>query len=170
MKKNLSILILLSSIFLFYGCRLSVSLTGGSVDPRAKTIYIATFPNSASLVNPSLSQEFTMALRNKIQGQTPLSVVNNGAADYSMEGEITGYSITPQAIQQNEVAAKNRLTITVRVSFVNNFDETQNFEQTFSRYADYLSTENFSSVEPNLVADINDVLTNDIFEKAFVNW
>ena len=64
----------------------------------------------------------------------------------------------------------NRLTITVRVRFTNSFDENQNFEQTFSRYANYNSSLNFTTVESTLVTEINDALTEDIFNKAFVNW
>ena len=88
------------------GCRLSVSLTGGTIDPRAKTVAIATFPNNASLVNPTLSQYFTTALKDKIQGQTPLTIVNNHG-DYEIEGEIINYSVAPVAIQGNETAAMN---------------------------------------------------------------
>lgn len=151
------------------GCRLSVSLTGGTVDPRAKTVAITTFPNNASLVNPTLSQNFTTALKEKIQGQTPLTIVSNNG-DYELEGEIVGYNISPVAIQGNETAAMNRLTITVNVRFTNSFDEEQNFEQSFSRYADYSSTQNLSTVEATLVSEISDALTDDIFNKAFVNW
>lgn len=151
------------------GCRLSVSLTGGTIDPRAKTVAIATFPNNASLVNPTLSQFFTTALKDKIQGQTPLTIVN-GHGDYEIEGEIISYSVAPVAIQGNETAAMNRLTITVRVRFTNKFDDSQNFDQTFSRYADYSSSQNLSSVESTLISDISDALTDDIFNKAFVNW
>ena len=122
------------------------------------------------MVNPSLSQDFTTALKNKIQNQTPLTIINNGNGDYSLEGEITNYTVTPVAIQGNDQAAMNRLTISVRVRFTNSFDETQNFEQTFSRYADYLSTQNFTSVEGTLVEEINEALTDDIFNKSFVNW
>ena len=154
---------------LFASCRLSISLTGGTVDPRAKTVAITTFQNNASLVNPTLSQSFTTALKDKIQGQTPLTIVSTNG-DYELEGEITGYNVSPVAIQGNETAAMNRLTITVRVRFTNSFDDTQNFEQTFSRYADYSSTQNLSSVEAGLVSEINDALTDDIFNKAFVNW
>lgn len=150
-------------------CKLSVSLTGGTVDARAKTVAITNFPNNASLVNPMLSQSFTTALKDKIQGQTPLTIVSRNG-DYTIEGEITGYTVSPVAIQGNETAAMNRLTITVRVRFVNSFDETQNFDQSFSRYADYSSGQNLSSVESNLINTINDALTDDIFNKAFVNW
>ena len=154
---------LMALLLLFTGCRMSVSLTGGTVDPRAKTVAITTFQNNASLVNPTLSQSFTTALKDKIQGQTPLTIVaTNG--DYELEGEIVNYNVSPVAIQGNETAAMNRLT------FTNSFDDTQNFDQTFSRYADYSSTQNLSSVEATLVSEINDALTDDIFNKAFVNW
>jgi hypothetical protein len=120
-------------------------------------------------VNPTLSQSFTTALKDKIQAQTPLTIVNTDG-DYTIEGEITNYSVNPVAIQGNDTPAMNRLTITVRVRFYNKFDEKQNFEQSFSRYADYYSSQNLSSVESGLVTDISDALTDDIFNKAFVNW
>ena len=148
---------------------MSVSLTGGTVDARAKTVAITTFPNNATLINPTLSQSFTTALKDKIQGQTPLTIVDNDG-DYAMEGEITGYTVNPAAIQGNDTPAMNRLTITVRVRFYNKFDENLNFDQSFSRYADYNSSQNLSSVEATLVEEITDALTDDIFNKAFVNW
>ena len=156
-------------VLLLTGCRMSVSLTGGTVDPRAKTVAITTFPNNASLVNPTLSQSFTTTLKDKIQAQTPLTIVNENG-DYAIEGEIVNYSVNPVAIQGNDTPAMNRLTITVRVRFTNKFDENQNFDQSFSRYADYYSTQNLSSVEAGLVTEISDALTDDIFNKAFVNW
>ncbi len=165
MKATLCIMLLL----LAAGCRMSISLTGGTIDPRAKTVEITTFRNNASLVNPSLSQSFTTALKDKIQGQTPLTIVST-QGDYAIEGEITGYTVSPVAIQGNDTPAMNRLTVTVKVRFTNKFDETQNFEQTFSRYADYSSSRNLSSVENSLVEEINEALTDDIFNKAFVNW
>ena len=165
MKATLCIMLLL----LAAGCRMSISLTGGTIDPRAKTVEITTFRNNASLVNPSLSQSFTTALKDKIQGQTPLTIVST-QGDYAIEGEITGYTVSPVDIQGNDTPAMNRLTVTVKVRFTNKFDEAQNFEQSFSRYADYSSSRNLSSVENSLVEEINEALTDDIFNKAFVNW
>lgn len=150
-------------------CRMSVSLTGGTIDARAKTVAITTFPNNATLINPTLSQSFTTALKDKIQGQTPLTIVSDNG-DYTLEGEITSYNVTPVAIQGDDKPAMNRLTISVRVRFYNKFDEQQNFEQSFSRYADYSASQNLSSVENTLVDEINEALTDDIFNKAFVNW
>ena len=163
---------ILINLFLITSCgmKLNVSMTGGNVDPRAKTVHVATFSNNATLVNPSLSQSFTNALKDRVQSQTPLSIVDSQNADYILEGEIVTYSITPVAIQGNDVAAMNRLTIAVRVRFKNKFDENQNFEEVISRYSDYLSTLNFTSIESGLVTSINDAITEEIFNKAFVNW
>jgi hypothetical protein len=161
---------LLALVVVLSGCRMTVSLTGGNIDPRAKTVYVQTFTNNSSLVNPTLSQSFTTTLKDRIQNQTPLTIINNTNGDYNLEGEIINYTITPIAIQGNDNAAMNRLTITVRVRFTNSFDENQNFDQSFSRYADYNSSLNFTAVESTLVQEINEALTEDIFNKAFVNW
>jgi carboxypeptidase C (cathepsin A) len=145
------------------------SFTGASIHPQAKTISISTFPNLAPMINPTLSQEFTESLQDKFQNQTSLTLVEmNG--DYEIEGEIVGYATTPMAIQGNETAALNRLTITVNVRFTNKLEEKDNFEQRFSRYIDYDSSRNLSEVEQDLVKQINEVLVEDIFNKAVVNW
>lgn len=154
------------------GCKLfklSYTMTGGNIDPQAMTISITDFPNKASLVQPILSQAFTDALRDKFVSQTRLELVDDNG-DYILEGEIVNYTTQPVAIQGNETAALNRLTITVNVRFFNRFDETQNFEQRFSRYQDYESTLNLSEVEEGLISSINEALVEDIFNKAVVNW
>ena len=175
MKSNLRIAFLSVLIFAMAGCvTLRVSFTGGSVNPNAKTVFVATFPNNAALVNPSLSLVFTTGLKDRIQSQTPLTIIDTKNADYTFEGAITSYNISPIALQGSQqgkdVAAMNRLTISVRVVFKNKFEENLNFEQTFSRYSDYSSTLNFSNIESGLMQEIVSALTEDIFNKAFVNW
>lgn len=152
----------------FSSCKM-YSFTGASIHPQAKTISIETFPNLAPMVNPTLSQEFTDALQDKFQSQTSLTVVTS-SGDYEIEGEIVGYTTSPMAIQGNETAALNRLSITVNVRFTNKFSEKDSFEQRFSRYVDYDSSRNLSEVEQELVKQINEVLVEDIFNKAVVNW
>lgn len=151
-----------------YSC-VSYSFSGASVPKEAKTASIKTFPNNASLVNPSLSSQFTEELRTKIQSQSNLMLIGTGA-DLTFEGEIIQYFTQPIAIQGNQTAALNRLTITINVRYTNRFDEKQNFEQAFSRYLDYDSSKNLSEVESDLVKQISELLVEDIFNKAFVNW
>jgi len=145
------------------------SFTGASISPEVKTIAIKYFPNHASLVQPSLSQLFTQALRDRFAAQTNLTQVDN-AGDLTIEGEITGYGTQPVAIQSNEIAALNRLTITVKVKFTNTKEPVQDFETTFSRYFDYDSHQNLPAVEEDLIKQINEMLVDDIFNKSVVNW
>lgn len=146
------------------------TFNGASISPELKTVTIKTFPNNAPLVQPTLSQSFTEALKDKFSQQTKLSLVNNNA-DLLFEGAITGYSTQPIAIQGNEVAAMNRLTITISVKFTNRKDDKQSFETSFSRYQDYPSSPALnSSKEEELIKQIDDALVEDIFNKAVVNW
>lgn len=157
-------------LVLISGCRfMNYSFSGGSLDPNIKTISIQYFPNNAPMVQPTLSQSFTEALRDKFSSQTKLTSVSRGG-DINIEGSVTGYSVQPIAITGSETAAMNRLTITVEVKFTNKINDKQDFEQSFSRYADYLSTQTLSAVEESLIKEIDDQLVEDIFNKAVVNW
>ncbi len=160
--------VILAGMLIVSGCGV-YSFTGASIPPGAKTISIAYFPNNALLVQPTLSQRFTDALRDKFTGETSLHLVTENG-DMSLEGEITGYIANPIAIQGNEVAALNRLTITVSVRFVSQLDEKMNFETSFSRYQDYDSSSSLADVEDELIDQINQQLVQDIFDKAVVNW
>ncbi len=159
----LSVIILITS-----GCGI-YSFTGASISPDVKTISIKYFVNNAVMVQPTLSRRFTEALRDKFTNQTNLSMVSSGG-DLAIEGEITGYTTEPVAIQGDQKAALQRLKITVNVRFVNAKDEKQNFETSFSRFADYDASNRLSDVEDGLIDQINEELTQDVFNKAVVNW
>ena len=175
MKRRNSIFILLSVILVtavFTACKVSYSFTGASVASNVKTFMVGYFPNRARLVNPNLSMELTQGnkgLENKVIKQTSLSQVStNGDLEYS--GQITDYDVKPMNIQAGDLAAQNRLTITVKVKFTNNKDHEQDWEKSFSQYEDFNSTSSLSSVEDQLVIDIVDKLTDDIFNASVANW
>jgi len=167
MKKTHSFLFILMVLSLS-ACKI-YSLSGASISPDTKTVSVAYIENNAALVNPTLSQALTESLKDRIVSQTGLQLIRT-TADLDFEGTIVDYNIKPLAIQGNEFAAQNRLTISVKIRFSNNKDETKNFEQVFTRYADYSDTQNLSIVEADLVKTINTQLIDDIFNKAFVNW
>jgi len=170
MKKPLTFFIITFLVVFIPSCKVNYSFTGASIAPEVKTIRISNFPNNATLVHPTLAQDFTDALRNKFQSQTSLNIVTKGG-DLVIEGEITDYNTRPTAIQADDIAAQNRLTITVKVTFTNNNDDSQSFtNQSFSRYQDYPSNLDFASVQDTYVLLIVDYLIEDIFNKAVVNW
>ena len=143
------------------------SFTGVNTTVKTATVHVIT--NQASVVNPALSGVLTEKLKNKIITNSPVAVVeSNGEMEFS--GTITSYLTAPVAASANEVAALNRLTVTVSIECTNTKDEKQNWTQSFSRYADFNSSQDLSSVESKLVDEITDQLVDDIFNKALVNW
>lgn len=153
---------------LFAGCGV-YSFTGASISPDVKTFSVQYFPNRAQLVQPLLSQAFTEKLKERFISLANLRLTDRDG-DLQFEGYISDYRTAPVAIQGTETAALNRLTISVNVKFTNTKDAKQNFETTFTRYADYDSKKNLQDVEISLIDDINRQLIDDIFNKSVSNW
>lgn len=159
----------LISMPLFQGCKVSYTFSGASIPPEAKTVSVQLFQNLASIVNPSLSSYLTEELKNRFVSQTSLNVVKE-FGDFAFSGQITQYDVAPIAIQGNEIAAQNRLTITVRVKFVNAIDSKLSYDKSFTQYENFTSSENFTSIESSLMTTIVEKLVDDIFNAAAANW
>ena len=168
MLKKFNTLLIFIVAFLLTSCGI-YSFTGASIPAEAKTVSIQHFPNNANLVNPLLSDLITNTLRDYFMNQTTLDEVSDNG-DLAIEGEIVDYKTAPTAITGDQIAALNRLTITVNVRFFNRYDESKNFEQKFSQYEDYPSDQDLNAVQETLMQTICDKLCEDIFNKAVVNW
>ena len=168
MKRLLTTLFVLLLI-VFCSCKTTVSMSGASIPIEAKTISVGFFTNNTSLGAPSLSQRFTEKLRDVVSQQTNLTLVRQNG-DLQFEGYIAEYNVAPIAVQSNDQAAQNRMTITVKVKYSNKFEEAKNFDQNFTRFADFDSKLNIATEEPRLVDQIYKQITEDIFYKAFNNW
>ena len=132
MKKYIYIFI----VFLFSSCGF-YSFTGSSISPEVKTVSVDYFQNKASIVQPILSQLFTEKLKDYFVLQTNLELEDSNG-DLSFSGVITHYQIKPIAIQVNETARQNRLTIKIKVVFKNIYDTKLDFSTTFSRYFPFI--------------------------------
>lgn len=146
------------------------SFSGASIDPGAKTVNVHFIDNKAPYNNPTLSQKFTQALRDKISSQSGLTQENSDDVDYIFTGDITGYSVSNAAVTNIEQPTTSRLTITVSIDFKDRIDPKKNFTQTFSRSADFDASKSILDVQDNLVDQIDKELVDDIFNRAFVNW
>ena len=145
------------------------SFTGAKPCAECKTVSVQYFENLSSLGSPNLSQQFTEALKDILIRQSSLSLINKNG-DLAFEGNITEFNVKPVSIQANETASLNRLTISVKVKYVNTKQPEQNFERTFTRFSDFDSRKDFSQVETQLVEDVNSQLVQDIFNAALSNW
>lgn len=152
------------------GCVPSFTLNGAPIDYSVyKTIYVSQFPIRAALVYPPLQQTFENELLDYISRNTRLTTVDT-AADIQLEGEITGYSLSPQAVTENAYASRTRLTIQVRVRYVDNKKEGKDIDQTFSAYRDFDSSEMLTDVQDQLCQEISEELVNLIFNATLGDW
>ena len=161
--------ILILVTLILNGCKVTYSFSGVNISPEVQTYSVQYFPNRAPLVQAQLSQLFTDALMDKIQSNTSLDLSNQGG-DVQFSGEITGYETRPMAITGQETAARNRLTITIRVKYTNDVEPDLDFDTSFSRYEEYDSSRNLTDVEDELIDLIVENLVDDIFNRAFVSW
>ncbi len=157
------------ALLLLGGCTVNYSLSGGSVPATAKTLSVGSLNARAPLCSPQTAQSITEALRDLMQAQTPLNLAPRDG-DIAYEGAVTGYDVQPVAIQANETAALNRLTITVSIQYSNKADSKANADFSVSRFADYPSTQDLSTVEAALVGEIGKQLAQDIFDRTLGNW
>jgi len=170
LKRFLFLAVLVTALALIMpACKMSYSFTGANLSPAIKTYSVYYFPNRARLINPTLSQNFTEDLREKLRRQTSLNELSENG-DIEFEGQITGYEVRPMSIQKDDLAAKNRLTITVKLKYTNNKTTEENFDRNFSAYEDFDSNLSISDVEDELTTLIIQKLTEDIFNATIANW
>lgn len=159
----LIILIFLSS------CSMRYSFNGGSVPNDANTFSVDFFENNATLGPADMGTKFSELLRSEFQSQTKLNLTSEGG-DVHFAGEITNYVVQPIAIQPGQTAAQNRLTITVKVVYTCKVEEKKDYEQSFTRFADFDSSQDISAVENQLVDEIFDLIFQDVYNKTFGDW
>ena len=145
------------------------SFSGTSIQPDVKTVTINYFEYKALRVNPSLSNELTEAIKDQFRRLTRLEEVDI-EGDLEISGEITGYDVKAMAVTADEVAAQNRLTVNVKIYFTNRKYPEDDFEKSFSAYADYDSSYTLDAMESQLCEEIIEKLVEDIFNATVANW
>ena len=168
-KKLIAVIILSVTAVLVQSCGI-YSFSGTSIQPDVKTVTINYFEYKALRVNPSLSNDLTEALKDQFVRLTKLEQVDM-EGDIEIIGEITGYDVKAMSVTANEVAAQNRLTVNVKISFVNRKYPEDDFEgKSFSAYADFDSAQSLDAVEASLCEEIIEKLVDDIFNATVANW
>ncbi len=117
----------------------------------------------------NLPQQLTEKLKEYFQKNTNLTILPSGG-DLIIEGSITGYDVLAAAPTANDQAGLNRLNVTVQIRFTNAKDETKNFDQSFTYYADFPQAQTLNQNEARLLPTIQDNLVQQIFNKSAADW
>lgn len=166
---------LLSVIVLLTACTIKYTTQSGTVPAEAKSIYIPVFYNEIGSGPSSISQDFTEVVREYFQRNTKLEITKEEVPEeLKLVGFISGYNVKPTSPKAGsngtEIAAQNRLTMTVKVQYENPFNTKDDFEQKISYFKDFDGDKSLSEVEDELLEEIYEQLAILVFNKSFDNW
>ncbi len=156
---------------LFVSCTISYKFNGASIDySKIKSIDIRDFRNQASRVYPPLTQAFNEHIKDVYTRNTKLAIVSNQKADLELEGEIVRYDLTPLAVKEDAYAGMTRLTMAVRIRYINNVNPNEDKEETFSSYQDFESDKLLDDVQDQLIDLLVKDIVDQIFNATMSNW
>lgn len=164
--------LLILTIIAFFIPSCTVSFINSGIDYTVlKTFSLEQFDVKASNAPPTSGQTFSERLKDKILSNTRLSY-SEQPGDVQFSGNVTGYTITALAPEADQTVAFQRLSIDVSVSFKNiqQKDGSADWNQSFSRFANFAADQDLSSVENQLIQDIYDQILEDVFNRAFSGW
>ena len=143
----------------------------GSMPESWKTFSIKTLEINAANCPLSYSAALTEKLKDGIQNNTRLALNTRlGKGEVNIEGLISSYNVMPLAIQGNDNASQNRLTISVQFSIFVSEPKEDIINLTATRFADFSAATNLSTVESQLVEEISEQIVQDVINKLLSNW
>lgn len=164
-------LLLSLTVMLIAQACISYKFNGAALDyNKYKTVSYANFPIRAALVYPPLQQVFQNKLQDVVEQQTRLRQVDTPNSDLRFEGEITTYNLSPQAVGDNAYATRTRLTIGVRVKYIDNINSALSNDINVSAYRDFDSNQLLIDVQDQLCEEISAELVDLIFNQTLGNW
>ena len=117
------------------------------------------------------SIDLTEQIKDGIQNNTRLQLnTQTNKAEIIIEGSVNNYNLSPIALQEGDNAAKNRLTISTQFTIFIQKPEESIMKLTSTRFADYDSNSDLSSVENQLLEEINEQIVQDVINKLLSNW
>ena len=151
-------------------CTVSYKFNGASIDySKTKTIEIADFPIRSSYVWAPMGSIFNNQLKDIFANHTRLIQVRRNG-DMKIEGEITQYSQRNKSVTSEGTSAQAELSMTVNVRFTNNANHNEDLEQQFTATASFETTQSFTAVQEELVTQMVEDLTDQIFNATVANW
>ena len=151
-------------------CSISYKFNGANINYQTThSISVADFPNNAPLVNPTLSNNLTEAIRDLYQRQTRLQLLRKGG-DLELEGSIVGYDLTQGAISVDSYASESKLTIRVKVHFTNNINPEDSFDKTYSAYQTFDASRMLNDVQDELCDIIIKEIAENIYNDTVAKW
>lgn len=156
------------AIFMSAGC---YSFKGVSIPDEVTSFYVREFEisNRAVKAPRQLGVVFTDQFKRKVMRESRL-LFNESNPEIEFGGEISGFAIRSVAPQPDETTAFSRLDIAIDVNYIDHLNEENNWSKTFSDFRNFDRNVNFLDVQDQLVKEIFEQISEDIFNESFSDW
>ncbi len=155
-------------LLLLSGC---YSFKGVSIPEETTSFYIQDFDisNRALKAPRQLGTVFTDQFKRKVMRESRLNFTDTNP-DVEFSGEISRFAIRSVAPQPDETTSFSRLDIAIQVDYVDHLVEENNWSKSFSDFRNFDQNVNFLDVQDQLVKEIFEQISEDIFNETFSNW
>jgi hypothetical protein len=166
-------LLLILPALMFSSCwPTSVSfIDKGGMPEEWKSFSLITLNNNAPNAPLSFPANLSEQIKDGIQNNTRLALnPETGKGEVVIEGNITGYSVVPVAMQEGDNAAKNRLSVSIQLTFNISQPKEDKMILNTTRFVDYDSDTDLATSENAFLDEISKQIVQDVINKLQSNW
>ncbi len=147
------------------------SFTGATLPSNLNTIAIPVAEDNSFSPLATLDETLTEQLIDRFARQTRLTLVTlEDDADAVLTATIDRYINAPTSVTGAEQAARNRISITVSVRYVDQTEDKTLLQRTFTSFEDYDPAEGGLEQEETAAEIALRNIADDIFTAATSNW
>ena len=133
LKRKLKKIVNSISIFLIVGC--SYYSMAGSIPANINNVYIPLIENDTAEFE--ISENLTSKITQEIAIQNILKITDNSNSDSTILGVITSANDGPFTFDSNEQVDEYRFSISLKILWVDNENEKNLIEKTFTGFGNY---------------------------------
>lgn len=145
------------------------SFTGASIPEHLNTVAIPLVEDNTVSTVTGLDDEMTRLLVDRFVRQTRLSLeTDEQSADALLRVVINRYTNQPTSVSGQEQATRNRVTVAVQVTYVDQTTGTDLVSRSFSAFEEYDPFD--PSQEETAAFAALEKIADDVFTAATSNW
>jgi hypothetical protein len=168
--RHVAIVALITLALTVSGCAY-YSFTGATIPSNLETIAIPLAQDNTVSPISTLGRDLTDQLTERFVERTRLSLTTNESnADALLNARIQRYTNEPSGVSADERATVNRVTIQVRVEYVDQTNDEALLDRTFSGFGEYDPVEDGVEGERQAAQVALQRVADDIFTSATSNW
>ena len=158
-------------IFIFIALTLNscYSFRGVSIPADVNTFYVRQVKLTDFAAPADTPERFMEQFRQKVRSQSSLKW-DETDPHIEFDCSISSFKVSNEGNQQGNEVSLNKLTISVKVEYINNNEEEDTWQKTFSFGIPFDPSEDLQEVQDGYIEDIFDQISENIFNEAFTNW